>query len=179
MPAQDGGRCHQPLLAQPTGESAHQRGEHRTIGPLPAAGGEWSGAARRSRVAAPAVRRPWPRRTGREARATRRVERRSGKAVVTPCPGIMPPLGMVHDSAAHPPDAEFWHPTGSLRRYVPVPLPVFTVTVHGGTRQRMPCRNKVESMTIARAGPLRLPSGRVRIPGGKSVHSISTFRNGR
>jgi len=32
MPSQDGSRCHQPVLAQQSGESANQRGEHSAIG---------------------------------------------------------------------------------------------------------------------------------------------------
>ncbi|MEU4769781.1 hypothetical protein AB0H12_41835 [Actinosynnema sp. NPDC023794] len=34
VPSQDGSRCHQPVLTQPSGESANQRGEHRAIGPV-------------------------------------------------------------------------------------------------------------------------------------------------
>jgi hypothetical protein len=63
----------------------------------PIAGEGWFGATLRPRAATRAIPCPWPLMTGEAGPAIRRVERRSGSAVVTPRLTIMPLQTMMHD----------------------------------------------------------------------------------
>jgi hypothetical protein len=65
VPAQDGAGGDQPVRSQPCRLEPDQRGRGLRGRPSRAGAGTWHGAARRSRAAARAARRPWRLMTGR------------------------------------------------------------------------------------------------------------------
>ena len=114
VPSQDGPGSDQPVCPQLAGQEPDQRGHDGSAGPVEPGGAE-CGAARRSRAAAPAAPHSWTLTSGQAGPASRRAERRSGRAGEGTRPIIMP-YGL---TMGHRRSSQAWQTSGTPPAWLP------------------------------------------------------------